>query len=89
MRESRNIHEAWKSCFGIRGFSMWTVVYVSRNKDKIDKLISILNSSSIITMLRLNGNKDSENSVTYEILVPRTELDQAQDIIFDTELSVK
>ncbi len=68
---------------------MWTVVYVSQNKSKIDRLIAVLNSSSIITMLRLTGKNGSGECGAYEILVPKTELDQAQDIIFDTELSGK
>ncbi len=68
---------------------MWTVVYVSRNKDKIDKLIGVLDRSGIITMLRPADRDGSCEGGAYEILVPKTELDQAQDIIFDTELSAK
>lgn len=65
---------------------MWTVVYLSKNKDKVDKLIEILNSNNIITMLR--QSKDNVDTTSaYEILVPQTEIETAQDIIFDTELS--
>lgn len=66
---------------------MWTVVYLSQNKAKVDKLIEILNSSNIITMLKVSKEDDYDNGTAYEILVPKTELETAQDIIFDTEIS--
>ncbi len=67
---------------------MWTVVYVSRNKEKVEKLVEILNTCDIMTMLRPASGEGCESG-TYEILVPKTELETAQDIIFDTELSGK
>lgn len=66
---------------------MWTVVYLSQNKAKVDRLIEILNSSDIITMLKVSKEDDYDNGTAYEILVPQTELETAQDIIFDTEIS--
>ena len=66
---------------------MWTVVYLSQNKDKVDRLIKILNSSNIMTMLKVSREDDYESGTAYEILVPQTELESAQDIIFDTEIS--
>lgn len=65
---------------------MWTVVYVSQNKVKVDKIVVILNDNSIMTMLKSNRNENAD-TVSYEILVPQTELEAAQDIIFDTEIS--
>lgn len=66
---------------------MWTVVYLSQNKDKVDRLIKILNSSNIMTMLKVSREDNYESGTAYEILVPQTELESAQDIIFDTEIS--
>ena len=66
---------------------MWTVVYLSQNKDKVDRLIEILNSSNIMTMLKVSREDNYESCTAYEILVPQTELESAQDIIFDTEIS--
>lgn len=66
---------------------MWTVVYLSQNKDKVDRLIEILNSSNIMTMLKVSREDNYQSGTAYEILVPQTELESAQDIIFDTEIS--
>lgn len=66
---------------------MWTVVYLSQNKAKVDRLIEILNSSNIITMLKVSKEDDYDSGTAYEILVPQTELETAQDIIFDIEVS--
>ena len=65
---------------------MWMVVYVSRDKSKIDKLLSVLGVRGIMTMMR-PAVDDGGECCAYEILVPKTELDEAQDVIFDTELS--
>ncbi len=65
---------------------MWTVIFESGNRKKIDKLIEILNENEIITMRRKSGEKDFDGDA-YEILVPHTELEKAQDIICDTELN--
>lgn len=65
---------------------MWTVVFESVDGNKIDKLIEILNENKIITMRRRSEEKDFDGE-SYEILVPHTELEKAQDIIFDAELN--
>lgn len=65
---------------------MWMVVYISRDKEKIDKLLSALNKCDIMTMMR-SAVVEGGGCSAYEILVPQTELDEAQDVIFDTELS--
>lgn len=65
---------------------MWTVVYMSRDKVKVDKILSLLDSKEIMTMLKSAGEDDFETEGVFEILVPGTELEIAQDIIFDSEL---
>ena len=66
---------------------MWTVVYVSQNKSKVDRILKMLEENKIITMLKSSSdNDDFQSTNVFEILVPQTELESAQDIIFDSEL---
>lgn len=65
---------------------MWTVVYMSQDKFKIDKLMSILEHNKVITMLKAVGENENDADRVYEILVPQTELEAAQEIIVDIEL---
>lgn len=65
---------------------MWTVVYMSQNKAKVDKILKLLEDSKIMTMVKSAGEDDFETGGVFEILVPGTELESAQDVIFDSEL---
>ena len=65
---------------------MWTVVFMSQDKSKIDKILKLLEESEIITMLKTSNEDDFATGSVYEILVPRTEIETAQDIIVDSEL---
>ncbi len=65
---------------------MWTVVFMSQDKSKIDKILKLLEENKIMTMLKTSSDGDFEVDNAYEILVPQTELETAQDIIFDFEL---
>lgn len=66
---------------------MWTVVFVSQNKQKTDMLLEALEGKGILTMLKAAGEDDFGEGTGYEVLVPRTELETAQEIIFDLEIS--
>ena len=68
---------------------MWTEVYVSQNKAKTDALVALLEQNQIMTMLKVSGEDDFGVGTTYIILVPQTELETAQDLIFDAELNSK
>ena len=68
---------------------MWTVVFVSQSKPKVDSLLELLEKNEIITMLHVSGEDDFGEGTTYEILVPQTELETAQEMIFDAELGGK
>ena len=59
---------------------------MSENKNRVDQIIDELNSRSIMTMLKTSGEDDFNSGGSYEILVPQTELEAAQDIIFDMEI---
>ena len=65
---------------------MWTVVFMSQDKSKTDKILKLLEDNKIMTMLKTSSEGDFEVDNVYEILVPQTELETAQDIIFDFEL---
>ena len=68
---------------------MWTVVFVSQNKPKVDRMLEVLEEKKILTMLKVSGEDDFGDGTSYEILVPQTELELAQEIIFDIELESK
>lgn len=65
---------------------MWTVVFMSQDKAKIDRILKLLEDKKIMTMLKTSTEDDFETGSAYEILVPQTEIETAQDIIFDSEL---
>ena len=75
----------WKLRNGAMEIDMWTVVFMSQDKSKVDKILKLLEDSKIITMLKTSNEDDFATSGVYEILVPQTELETAQDIIFDSE----
>ena len=62
---------------------MWTVVYVSQNEEKARLLAELFDTNSIISRIH-NAGCESEGGC-YEVLVPQTELDLAQDLIFENE----
>lgn len=65
---------------------MWTVVYVSQDKAKVDRVLGLLDDNKIMTRLKSSEEDDLGANKLFEILVPNTELETAQDIIFDSEL---
>lgn len=65
---------------------MWTVVYVSQSKETSEKLVDVLLTNRVISKLRRANAADDEKSGCYEVLVPSTELEAAQDLIIENEL---
>ncbi len=65
---------------------MWTVVYISQDKTKVDKVLALLDENKIMTMTKSTAEDDFDSVNTYEILVPKAELETAQDIIIDSEI---
>ena len=63
---------------------MWLTVYVSQDEQTAKKLVVLLRTSSVMARMRRLGNKNERQGV--EVLVPRTEVDIAQNIIIDNEL---
>ena len=65
---------------------MWTVIYVSQSIETAKKLIDVLLTNKVISKLRRTNNCTGYESSCYEVLVPSTELETAQDLIFENEL---
>ena len=65
---------------------MWTVIYVSQSIETAKKLIDVLLTNKVISKLRRTNNCNVNESSCYEVLVPSTELETAQDLIFENEL---
>ncbi len=63
---------------------MWTVVYISQSMETSKKLIEVLLKNKVISKLRRVGGAEDGNC--YEVLVPSTELESAQDLIFGDEM---
>ena len=63
---------------------MWMVVYVSQDGTAVKKLVEILRENHILSRVRRIGNNGERQG--FEVLVPQTELNSAQDIIIDSEL---
>lgn len=66
---------------------MWIVVYVTQSIETAKKLGSVLYDNKVISKLRCAKNCDNgQDGGCYEVLVPDTELETAQDLIFENEL---
>ncbi|MCC8160633.1 MAG: hypothetical protein LIO53_04910 [Oscillospiraceae bacterium] len=65
---------------------MWTVVYVSQSMETSKKLVDVLLTNRVISKLRRANSCGQGEGGCYEVLVPSTELETAQDLIFENEL---
>jgi hypothetical protein len=64
---------------------MWTVVYMSQSAETSEKLMAVLSENKVMSKLR-RSNYSREKFGCYEVLVPSTELEASQDLIFENEL---
>ncbi len=55
---------------------------MSGDKDSVDRLCNMLEENDILSRKRLISGADSEGEC-YEVLVPDTELKQAQNLLID------
>lgn len=63
---------------------MWTVVYMTQDRDNAMQIRNAVESGKIITKIR--ALKKSEENYCYEILVPASEVEEAHSLILETEL---
>lgn len=64
---------------------MWTVVYVSQSIETSEKLVDVLLNNGVISKLR-RAAADGGVESCYEVLVPGTELQVAQELIIESDL---
>ncbi len=64
---------------------MWTLIYVSQSLETAEKLMHELKKNEVISRLR-RGEADGNSMGCFEVLVPSTEMEQAQKLIFENEL---
>ncbi len=65
---------------------MWTVVYISQSIQTSEKLVEVLKENDVISRLRRSISSDADRGNCYEVLVPSTELETAQDLMIENEL---
>ena len=65
---------------------MWTEVYFSQNGQKVEKLIELLGEAEIISRVRRITSDDGAGSTCYKVLVPQSELVEAQNLMVDRDL---
>lgn len=63
---------------------MWTVVYIAPNRPIAEMLKELLENGGILSMLRPLGAPHFGDSGSVEILVPESEVDEANEIIADS-----
>ena len=62
---------------------MWTVVYIARSKEIADKLQEMLEKDGMLVKVRPISKSDEDASMSYEVLVPESEVEQAHSVIID------
>ncbi len=65
---------------------MWTEVYFSQNEEKVKKFVEMLNEAQIISRVKCIKGADEVRSKCFKVLVPATELSEAQSIMVDNDL---
>lgn len=63
---------------------MWTVVYMTQDKENALRIRDAVENGRIITKIR--ALKKSDENYCYEILVPASEVDEAHSLILEAEL---
>ncbi|MGQ9512155.1 MULTISPECIES: glutamate decarboxylase [Thermodesulfitimonas] len=59
---------------------MWTVVYIAPTRKEAEKVRDFLVKEGLLVKLNLVG-AGSENSQTYEVLVPEAEVEEALELL--------
>lgn len=67
---------------------MWIVVYLVKSREAMLGIRQMLEAEDILVMVR-KKTTDDENQAFYDILVPQTEVEKAQDIIITNEAEKK
>lgn len=60
---------------------MWTVVYISPNKNTAEILKKVLSDEGVLVQLRPVGVPQEGDGNSFEILVPESEVEEAHEIL--------
>ncbi|GEA13818.1 MAG: hypothetical protein PWR22_1652 [Moorella sp. (in: firmicutes)] len=60
---------------------MWTVIYIASNRKQALRLKEILTGEGIMVNLRPIGSCQMEDLAGYELLVPESEAEEANEIL--------
>jgi hypothetical protein len=62
---------------------MWTVVYMSQNKNSVEQMTYLLEKDGILYKVREITKKRNIEESHFEILVPETEVEEAHSVIVE------
>lgn len=62
---------------------MWTVVYMSQNKDVAMEMGKVLQQEGILVKLREATKRRADADSYYEVLVPEAEIEEAHAVIVE------
>lgn len=60
---------------------MWTVLYIAPSMSMANRLKDLMETEGILVRLRPVGLMINENTANIEVLVPETELEEAQEVL--------
>ncbi|HHZ20625.1 MAG TPA: DUF2007 domain-containing protein [Firmicutes bacterium] len=60
---------------------MWTVLYIAPGQSEANRLKELMETEGIMVRLRPVGMMINEKTSNIEILVPETELEEAQEVL--------
>lgn len=61
--------------------ALWTVVYVAPNREVGERLKARLEGEGLLVVLRPTGVTTEKGSTNYEIMVPKSEVQEAQEAL--------
>ncbi len=64
---------------------MWTTVYLGQDFEKIRSMKKLLEDNGILVRVRPLDKGGEGGACGYEVLVPAAEVNQAQNLIIDSE----
>ena len=65
---------------------MWIIVYITQNKELVDKLQALLEGHGLLVKVRSANRDGATEDNCYEVLVPEGESNEAHSIIIDEGL---
>ncbi|MCK9216642.1 MAG: glutamate decarboxylase [Firmicutes bacterium] len=64
---------------------MWTVIYIAHNRKKAEAIKEHLTDEGMLVKIQSVGKKIEKEYGCFEILVPESEAEEAQNILYEIE----